>query len=167
MSPPNILVVKCDQMTALALPMYGHRVTKTPNLSRLAHEGVLFENAYTTFPLCTPARASLAIGQLPSVIGVYDSGAELPASIPTFAHYARLLGYQTSIIGKLHYIGPDQLHGFEERLTTDIYPASFEWSTNWNAGTHRYEQDAHGGVSTLATVADAGPCARSMQIDYD
>ena len=167
MSRPNILFVMCDQMTALALPFYGHKVTKTPNLSRLAQEGVVFENAYTTFPLCTPARVSLATGQLPSSIGAYDNGAELPASAPTFAHYARLLGYQTSIVGKLHYIGPDQLHGFEERLSTDIYPASFEWTANWDKDAPRYDFDSHGGVSTLETVADAGPCARSMQLDYD
>lgn len=167
MDRPNILFVMCDQMTAMALSLYGHRVTKTPNLDALAKQGVLFENAYTTFPLCTPARVSLATGELPSTIGGYDNGAELPASVPTFAHYARLLGYQTCVSGKLHYIGPDQLHGFEERLTTDIYPASFEWTANWDKDAPRYEYDSHGGVSTTETVADAGLCARSMQLDYD
>jgi choline-sulfatase len=167
MQQPNILFVMCDQMTALALPLYGHRVTRTPNLEALAKRGVVFENAYTTFPLCTPARVSLATGELPSTIGGYDNGAELPASVPTFAHYARLLGYQTSVSGKLHYIGPDQLHGFEERLTTDIYPASFEWTANWDPNAPKYDYDNHGGVSTTETVADAGPCARSLQLDYD
>ncbi|WP_081247474.1 choline-sulfatase [Variovorax paradoxus] len=167
MERPNILFVMCDQMSALALSLYGHKVTKTPHLAALAEQGVLFENAYTTFPLCTPARVSLATGELPSTIGGYDNGAELPASVPTFAHYARLLGYQTSVSGKLHYIGPDQLHGFEERLTTDIYPASFEWTANWDKDAPRYDFDAHGGVSTTETVADAGPCARSLQLDYD
>jgi choline-sulfatase len=167
MERPNILFVMCDQMSALALSLYGNKVCKTPNLDRLAGQGVLFENAYTTFPLCTPARVSLATGELPSTVGAYDNGAELPASVPTFAHYARLLGYQTSIVGKQHYIGPDQLHGFEERLTTDIYPASFEWTANWNPDAPKYDFDSHGGVSTLETVADAGLCARSMQLDYD
>ena len=167
MDQPNILFVMCDQMSALALSLYGHRVTKTPHLDALAKQGVLFDNAYTTFPLCTPARVSLATGELPSSIGAYDNGAELPASVPTFAHYARLLGYQTSISGKLHYIGPDQLHGFEERLTTDIYPASFEWTANWDKDAPRYAYDSHGGVCTTETVADAGPCARTLQLDYD
>ena len=167
MDRPNILFIMCDQMSALALSLYGHAVTKTPNLAALAEKGVLFENAYTTFPLCTPARVSLATGELPSTVGGYDNGAELPASVPTFAHYARLLGYQTSVAGKLHYIGPDQLHGFEERLTTDIYPASFEWTANWDKDAPRYDFDSHGGVSTIETVADAGLCARSLQLDYD
>lgn len=167
MDRPNILFVMCDQMTAMVLSIYGHRVTRTPNLEALAREGVLFENAYTPFPLCTPARVALATGALPSTVGGYDNGAELPASVPTFAHYARLLGYQTCVSGKLHYIGPDQLHGFEERLTTDIYPASFEWTANWDKDAPRYDYDAHGGVSTTETVADAGPCARSLQLDYD
>ena len=167
MVKPNILFIMCDQMTALALAKYGHSVTRTPTLDAMAEQGVLFENAYTTFPLCTPARVALATGELPSTVGGYDNGAELPASVPTFAHYARLLGYQTCVSGKLHYIGPDQLHGFEERLTTDIYPASFEWTANWDKEAPQYAFDAHGGASTTETVADAGLCARSMQLDYD
>ena len=102
--------------------------------SRLAAEGVVFENAYTTSPLCSPARATVMNGLLPSRTGVYDNAAEFPSSIPTMAHYLRHAGYRTILCGKMHFIGPDQLHGYEERLTTDIYPSDFAWTPDWTRG---------------------------------
>ncbi len=62
-------------------------------------------------------------GLLPSRTRTYDNAAEFTSEIPTFAHYLRSAGYRTVLSGKMHFCGPDQLHGFEERLTTDIYPA--------------------------------------------
>ena len=53
----------------------------------------------------------------------YDNAAEFPAQVPTFAHYLVDLGYRTCLSGKMHFVGPDQLHGFQERVTTDIYPS--------------------------------------------
>jgi len=70
-------------------------------------------------------------GSLPSRIGAYDNGAEFPASIPTIAHHLRAQGYRTCLAGKMHFIGPDQLHGFEERPMTDVYPAGFDWIPDW------------------------------------
>ncbi|MGE3876149.1 MAG: sulfatase-like hydrolase/transferase, partial [Parvibaculaceae bacterium] len=120
-----------DQLAARYLGAYGHRLVKTPHLGRLAEEGIVFENAYTASPLCAPARATVMNGLLPSRTGVYDNAAEFPSSIPTWAHYLRLAGYRTCLSGKMHFVGPDQLHGFEERLTTDIYPADFGWTPDW------------------------------------
>ena len=71
-------------------------------------------------------------GQLPSRIGGYDNAAEFPATVPTIAHYLRDIGYRTCLSGKMHFVGPDQLHGYEERVTTDIYPADFGWTPNWD-----------------------------------
>ena len=62
-------------------------------------------------------------GLLPGRTRVYDNAAEFASDLPTFAHHLRRAGYQTCLSGKMHFVGPDQLHGFEERLTTDIYPA--------------------------------------------
>lgn len=70
-------------------------------------------------------------GQLPSRTGVFDNAAELPASSPTATHHLHAAGYHTSLVGKMHFIGPDQLHGFEERLTPDIYPAGLDWTPDW------------------------------------
>lgn len=161
MAPPNILLIMADQMSAKALPMYGHPVVHTPALSRLAADGTVFEQAYCNSPLCGPSRLSMMAGLLPHKIGAYDNAAAVPASTPTIAHYLRLRGYLTCLGGKMHFAGPDQLHGYEERLTTDIYPADFGWTPNWADPAARVRfQDMH-------NVIETGPCARSLQIDYD
>ncbi|MEM7269220.1 MAG: choline-sulfatase, partial [Pseudomonadota bacterium] len=130
------------------------------NLDRLAASGAVFETAYCNYPLCAPSRASMATGQLCSAIGVYDNAAELPASIPTYAHYLRALGYQTALSGKMHFIGPDQHHGFEQRLTADLYPADFAWAPNWD---HEGERDTNDPRSVLIS----GVCEDSIQINFD
>ena len=157
-SQPNILFVMADQLAAPALPIYGNDVVQAPHMEKLANSGVVFENCYCNFPLCAPSRASLMTGQLPSRIGAYDNAAELPAAIPTFVHHLRKMGYRTTISGKMHFVGPDQLHGFEERLTTEIYPSDFTWTPDWE--TNISFQD-------MNSVREAGICQRSMQLDYD
>ncbi len=160
--PPNILFLMADQLAALALPAYGHRVVKTPHLDRLARQAVVFDSAYCNFPICAPSRFSMLSGRLPHAIDAYDNASEFPASIPTMAHYLRHAGYRTILCGKMHFIGPDQMHGYEERLTTDIYPADFAWTPDWTRGPgHRPT-----GVS-MRPVVEAGPCIRSLQVDYD
>src|SRR6516225_8461422 len=114
-SKPNILIVMADQMSALSLRLYGNWVSKTPSLDRLGANGAVFENFYCNYPLCAPARFAFMSGRLPSRIGAYDNAAEFPASIPTVAHYLRQRGYYTCLSGKMHFVGPDQLHGFEDR----------------------------------------------------
>jgi choline-sulfatase len=159
---PNILILMADQLSALALPAYGNRVAKTPHLDALAASGVRFENAYCNSPLCAPSRGVLTYGRLPSATGVYDNAAEFPSHMPSFAHYLRAAGYRTILTGKMHFCGPDQLHGFEERLTTDIYPADYAWTPDWTRFAERPDW-YHG----MESVAQAGPCARTNQIDFD
>ena len=159
---PNILVVQVDQLAPQALPVHGHPLVRAPNIAALAADGVVFDSAYCNSPLCAPSRFSMLSGQLPSAIGAYDNASEFPAGVPTFAHHLRLMGYRTILCGKMHYVGPDQLHGFEERLTTDIYPADFGWTPNWEAPDARQDY-----FHTMASVLEAGPCARSLQIDFD
>ena len=161
MSKPNIVLVMADQMSAKALPFHGHQVVKAPALSALANAGVVFENAYCNSPLCGPSRLSMMSGQLPSKIGGYDNAPEFSAAIPTFAHYLRLSGYRTCLSGKMHFAGPDQLHGYEERLTTDIYPSDFGWTPNWS------DPAAAVAFQDMQNVLETGPCLRSLQIDYD
>lgn len=160
---PNILVVMVDQLSALFLAAYGHKVVKTPNLDRLAAEGVVFEYAYTPSPLCAPARAVFMSGRLPSRTGVYDNAAEFPSAVPTFAHHLRLEGYRTCLSGKMHFVGPDQLHGFEERLTTDIYPADFGWTPDWRLKQERIDWWYH----NMTSVKQAGMAEISNQLEYD
>ncbi len=157
---PNILFIQTDQLTAFALSAYGNQYCKTPFIDHLAENGVVFDTAYCNFPLCAPSRYSMAAGQLASRIGAYDNAVEFPATIPTYAHYLRAAGYQTCLSGKMHFVGPDQLHGFEQRLTPDIYPSDFSWAPNWASEGQRDTSDTTG-------VTTSGACADSVQLQYD
>lgn len=169
MTQPNIVLFMVDQLTSFVLNSYGGSVCRTPNIDALATTGTVFENAYCPYPLCAPSRFGMMAGRLPSRIGAFDNGAEFPAATPTFAHYLRLQGYYTCIAGKMHFVGPDQYHGFEERLTTEIYPADMSWTPtpDFRDFNKDEERGYTFGVSTIDTVKDAGPVVRSMQIDYD
>ncbi len=156
---PNIIILQADQMAAPALQMFGGFVA-TPNLERLAAAGTAFENAYCNSPLCAPSRFSMMTGQLPMSIGAFDNASELPAGLPTFAHYLRSAGYQTCLSGKMHFIGPDQLHGFEERVTTEIYPSDFAWLPDWSTGSQTF-------APIRNSIETGGVCAWNMQIAFD
>jgi choline-sulfatase len=158
----NILLVMADQLTPGALPVYGHPLVKAPNIATLAEGGAVFESAYCNSPLCSPSRAVFMSGRLPSATGVYDNAAEFRSDIPTFAHYLRRAGYRTVLSGKMHFCGPDQLHGFEERLTTDIYPADYGWTPDWTR-----PHDRPSWYHNMSSVTDAGPCVRTNQLDFD
>tara|TARA_B100001013_G_scaffold113056_1_gene64992 strand:- start:117 stop:1628 length:1512 start_codon:yes stop_codon:yes gene_type:complete len=161
-STPNILFIMADQLAPQFLPCYGHPVVKAPRLQRLADEGVVFDAAYTNSPLCAPSRFVMMSGRLPSTIAAWDNAAEFSAEIPTFAHYLEHLGYRTCLSGKMHFVGPDQLHGFGERLTTDVYPADFTWHPEWDQPNDRLDW-----FHNMEVVTQAGPCIRSMYLDYD
>jgi choline-sulfatase len=161
-SQPNILLIMADQLSAPFLSFHGGPA-KTPNIDRLAASGVNFTSSYSNSPLCAPARFAMMSGQLNSKIGAYDNASEFPSSIPTFAHHLRAAGYQTSLVGKMHFVGPDQLHGFEERLTTDIYPADFGWTPNWGDPDGRFDWWFH----NMDSVVHAGIADVSNQLDYD
>jgi choline-sulfatase len=159
---PNILLVMADQLNPAFLPIHGHPLVRTPHLEGLAARGVVFDKAYCNSPLCSPSRAVLMTGQLPSRSGVYDNAAEFRADLPTFAHYLRAQGYRTILSGKMHFCGPDQLHGFEERLTTDIYPADYGWTPDWDHPRERPQW-----YHSMASVTEAGLCIRTNQLDFD
>ncbi len=158
----HIVVIMADQMTPSALPMYGNAVTQAPHMAELAAAGVTFDAAYCNSPLCSPSRVAFMTGRLPSKTGAYDNAAEFRSDIPTFAHYLRLAGYQTILSGKMHFCGPDQLHGFEERLTTDIYPADFGWTPDWDDPCARPSW-----YHNMSSVAQSGVCVRTNQMDFD
>jgi len=159
--PANFLILMADQLTAGALRAYGGSAL-TPHIDALAAGGVVFDSFYCNSPLCAPSRYSFMAGQLPSKIGAFDNAAEFAAHTPTLAHYLRRAGYQTALSGKMHFCGPDALHGFEERLTTDIYPADFGWTPDWTRFAER-----PGWYHTMDSVIQAGPCVRTNQIDFD
>lgn len=163
MSKPNILIIMVDQLNGTLFLDGPAEWLHAPHLKALAARSARFRNNYTSSPLCAPARASFMAGQLPSRTQVYDNAAEYVSSIPTYAHHLRRAGYYTALSGKMHFVGPDQLHGFEERLTTDIYPADFGWTPDYRKPGERIDWWYH----NLGSVTGAGVAEITNQMEYD
>ncbi len=163
MNTPNILILMADQLAPHYTGAYDHPIVKTPNMERLAERGCRFDAAYTPYPLCAPARFSMLSGQLASRIRAYDNAAEFSSNIPTICHYLNRLGYHSCLTGKMHFIGPDQLHGFSERLTTDIYPADYAFTPNWKFAEHRIHEWYH----NMMSVHEAGSAQINFQHEFD
>ena len=163
MASRNILIVMADQLNPFAVGYYGSAAARTPHIDRLAAQGTRFDAAYCSSPLCTPARYAFMTGRYVSRCGGYDNAAYLPSTVATFAHYLRLMGYRTMLSGKMHFIGPDQLHGFEERPTTDIYPADFGWVPDWTHPDERIDLWYH----NMSSVVQAGVAATTSQLAFD
>ena len=163
MTQPNILVLMVDQLSGTLFPDGPADWLHAPNLKRFAARSARYTHSYCASPLCGPSRASFMTGQLPSRTGVYDNAAELSAAMPTYAHHLRRAGYQTALSGKMHFVGPDQLHGFEERLTTDIYPADFGWTPDYTKPGERIDWWYH----NMGSVTGAGVAETTNQLEYD
>lgn len=99
---PNILFILSDQHNAKCMGVSGHPIVKTPNLDRLASEGVNFTNAITQNPICTPARVSFFSGQYPHNHGFFGNEGEAPAALPTILGHFHAQGYGTAAVGKVH-----------------------------------------------------------------
>ncbi|KAE9373820.1 choline-sulfatase [Stipitochalara longipes BDJ] len=159
---PNILYIMADQLAAPLLNCYNpNSQIKTPHIDALAAGAVVFDKGYCPSPLCAPSRMSMISGQLPTKIGSYDNACTIDSSVPTYAHYLRAAGYETTLAGKMHFVG-DQLHGYESRLTSDIYPGDYGWAVNWEEPDRRLEW-----YHNASSIEQAGPCVRSNQLDYD
>ena len=163
MTRPNIVLIMADQLAPHFTGTYGHPLVQTPHMDALAARGTRFDAAYCNAPLCAPSRFSFMSGQLVTRIAAYDNASEFPATIPTFAHYLRRAGYRTCLSGKMHFVGPDQLHGFEERLTTDIYPADHAWTPDWELPDERIDSFYH----NMDAVRNAGMATATFQYEYD
>lgn len=101
-SRPNILFIFSDDHAAHAISAYGSRINRTPNLDRLAREGMLFRHAFVTNSICAPSRATVLTGQFGHLNGVPTNVEHLHPTTLTFPKLLRASGYQTSIVGKWH-----------------------------------------------------------------
>ena len=161
--PPNILIIQADQLSAPHLSIYGGSTCQTPHLADLAARSTVFADAYCNAPLCGPSRASMLTGRMPSEIAVYDNACDFSSSIPTIGHILQSQGYQTIVSGKLHFIGADQNHGFEERLTADIYPTDYSWTPSW--GDEQLLADYF--LASASDLREAGIAKTSVQLEFD
>lgn len=117
---PNILIFLSDQHRHDWMGCAGCDFVDTPNMDRLARSGVRFSNASCNAPLCGPSRMSLLTGRFSHRLGVYINEHTLDANTPTLAHVAARAGYETTLCGRMHFMGPDQRHGYQSRLVGDI-----------------------------------------------
>jgi choline-sulfatase len=116
---PNFLFILSDQHNPHALGCAGYSCVATPNLDRLAHDGMMFNEAYCQNPLCVPSRSSLITGQYCRDIGIYDNQDILDVNHTTFPEVLAAAGYRTCLIGKAHFNG-EQYHGYQERPYGDL-----------------------------------------------
>lgn len=115
----DIIMVLSDQHSAMALGDTNAAVM-TPNLDELLKTSQVFTNAYCNNPICVPSRMSFLAGLAPNELGIYDNDTVLNSDIPTIADKLNDLGYKTMLVGRMHFKGEDQLHGFQERYVGDI-----------------------------------------------
>lgn len=123
---PDILFLFSDQHARIA-GCYGDSAVRTPHLDGLAADGVTFDNAYCPSPICLPSRMSLLTGRQPHAQNCWNNTDILNSAIPTYAHALGAAGYDATLVGRMHTVGPDQMRGFRRRDVGDH-------STNWIGG---------------------------------
>jgi arylsulfatase A-like enzyme len=99
---PNILFIMSDDHAYQAISAFGHGLIETPNIDRLAKEGILFENSFVTNSICAPSRAVLLTGKHSHLNGVLDNNLPFDGSQQTFPKLLQKAGYETAVIGKWH-----------------------------------------------------------------
>ena len=100
---PNILLIMSDEHAPMYSGTYGNSLVQTPNMDRLAEEGVTFDNAYCNSPLCCPSRMSFMTGRYIHNIGTWDNASPLASDQPTWAHLLGAKGYDVVLAGKQHF----------------------------------------------------------------
>lgn len=116
MKAKNLLVIMSDEHSPKMLGCHGHPLVKTPHLDRLAARGTRFASAYTTSPVCIPARAAFACGKYIHQIGFWDNADPYDGSVPSWHHRLRDSGHPVVSIGKLHFRTTEDDNGFTEEI---------------------------------------------------
>ena len=135
---PNILILMADQHRADSLGCAGHPIVKTPNIDRIAQQGIRFDKAYTVCPICMPARASFVSGLYPHNHQMWGNAGKLPEDDETFFHYLQRSGYFTAHVGKSHYYphspGTHLMHHedyMHARGLDYVHETTGPWATLW------------------------------------
>ncbi|MBN1350682.1 sulfatase-like hydrolase/transferase [candidate division KSB1 bacterium] len=160
----NILFIMSDSLVTQLTGFMNDQIAETPNLDKLAASGVLFNNAYCNSPLCAPSRASMVTGRYVSEIGAFDNSNEFSSEIPTMGHVFHAAGYESVIIGKMHFLGYDQWHGFDQRLAL-----STDYSRGYSPGAYvcAYQWDQPSGPNPAPPAEWMGPSyVRTSQWDH-
>lgn len=167
MTQPNILIIMADQLVADLTGVYGHPVVRTPNLERIARDGVRFEAAYCPYPVCSPSRSSLLSGRYASTNAAWDNAAPIASDLPMLPHYLTTLGYDSALSGKMHFVGADQTHGFAKRLTSDMFPSSLAWTPDRDHVGRLVHLGHVDGPPIAIDYVHAGPVQWTEQLQFD
>lgn len=165
-SRPNIIFIMADDHASKAISCYGAGINSTPNIDRLAHEGMKFNHCYVTNSICTPSRAAILTGTHNHVNGVMTLDCKINKHMPNVARHLRAGGYHTAMVGKWHmgegtaheptgfdywsvlpgqgdywdpeFLGPGGAHEVEEGYVTDIIT---EKCLDWVTRTRREDPE--------------------------
>lgn len=117
---PNFLIIMADQQSPHVLGCAGDGVARTPRLDRLATGGIRFTATYCGSPLCVPSRMTFLTARHCSQIAVWSNACVLDSQAHTFPRALAAAGYETVLAGRMHFVGPDQRHGFMRRTIGDV-----------------------------------------------
>ncbi len=136
---PNVIVMLCDDIRWDALSCAGHPHLETPNIDRLASEGIYFENMFCTTSLCSPSRATLLSGLYAHAHGVTNNFTDYPVDLDSFPRRLQQAGYETAYIGKWHMgEGSDEPRpGFDHFVTHKGQGKYFDTEFNFNGAGRR------------------------------
>jgi len=151
MQHPHILKITSDQHSPFVSGFAGDPWVRTPNLDRLAESGVVFENHYCANPVCLPGRNSMITGRLPRKLGTPYFWDVLPSDVPTYMSHFSCYGYQTTCVGKMHFHGQDQMHGWLFRPYGDM-----ETLIRENLPDYERELDLYAGAQVNVKISDYG-----------
>jgi len=162
MKKPNIVFILSDQHNASVMGNAGDPYIRTPNLDKLANQGVKLTSCYCNSPLCVPSRMSLLTGLLPHKTHAMNNFQSLYSDTATFSHSINIAGYETVLSGRMHFCGPDQNHGFEKRFVGDTTP-NYHRSKTFKL---IYEEHAITMAQKREGLEQAGP-GKSALYDFD
>jgi len=148
---PNILIFCTDEQRGDYLSCMGHPILKTPNIDRIAREGTLFRNCYSSSPVCMPARATMLTGLTNRASGVRTQGISLSDDVPTLPGMLADAGYRTHSVGKLHHRpwGGRTIAEDEDVTKNPERRIYWKWPGHWEGGQYTEFPDNYYGFQTL------------------
>ena len=156
MNKPNFLIIMSDEHSAQYSSVYGHPIIKTPNMDKIAKQGMTFTNNFCNSPLCVPSRASFMTGQYVSNNEIWDNTKSMPSDKITWPYILRNNGYEAVLSGKMHLIGQDNLHGFERNLSFDPHIGEplphYSWDEGITKSTQPWNHIDEAGVGTSPMI---------------
>lgn len=154
----NVIVIMSDEHNPKVMGCSGHPVISTPHLDALAKRGTRFTSAYTTSPVCVPARAAFAAGKYIHQIGFWDNADAYDGSVPSWHHVLRDRGHEVVSIGKLHFDRTGEDHGFsEEQIPMHILDGKGDLM-----GLVREDLPRRGGAKKMAAMAGPGESSYTL-----